>query len=43
VHGKDDEVGRRLASLQAVALGLATQAEISEGLKIFSRPPKTTR
>lgn len=34
VHGKDDEVGRRLASLQAIALGLATQAEISEGFKI---------
>ena len=34
VHGKDDEVGRRLASLQAIALGLATQAEISLGLKI---------
>lgn len=34
VHGKDDEVGRRLASLQAIALGLATQAEISAGLKI---------
>lgn len=29
VHGKDDEVGRRLASLQAIALGLATQAEIT--------------
>lgn len=34
VHDKDDEVGRRLASLQAISLGLATQAEISQALKI---------
>lgn len=34
VHDKDDEVGRRLVRLQMLELGLATQAEVSQGLMI---------